>query len=460
MHLPQTVNTMPQDSAASAASPIGKSTIGLLSALGLAVAWLLAGTQGDRTSRVLPIVLAGLGVLFLVPEQFRPRTSAAEFSKRIGWAICLFTVYFLLRDYWEGVSLAIHQVSKPVRVEFVQNVVLLAGLFCVVLRPTSRTWQERLELFIVAMGVGAGLRHLIEIVQPGLGGEFGESRFEWADNRWIPPFVRSNGTFAMIASVCGTLGMLLVVEKGRGIAPMRRVILGAATLALFAASVRCQFRAHLLTVAGGVAWWVLPRVFKPAVTLGATLVFLLFPLLFISSQQVALIETLRADVVLERLGSRTEGAQSLSGRTDLYAYGWDRVFGGEVGLFGEGPRLRDASPALPLDQQMITLRVGFHSGFLDAVVCHGVLLGGAWLGVIVVTIASLVRAYYAGGSEGKPRADMLLAWVTLWMIIGIMDGGFSASFENHAIAFVPVGVCLIVGQGAEKDDVQVRSSRT
>lgn len=427
----------------------------LIAALVSAVAWLQLGVVGRKW--IVAVALVILGTLVLETVLSRGRRFKIVVPTIMFLLLGLWFVYYQVREAIEvRIITGIGDVQSP-ELFVLQNLTLLLGLGVVFLGR----WTDRIEERYLALLVGVGIGALVNLVFDRLSpsafvADYGESRFEWLDARWMPPITRSNGVFAMVCTVSVSFSIaLLIAWKDWRLERRLFPLVCAVVIVAGYASIRCQFRAHLLTLLGGIVWVVLPSRSRLVYSLFVALGFIVFPFLFISDIGHSFLATINLDSILTRMGSDTAGSDSLSGRTFMWSYGWERLLSGNAGLFGDGPRLRDSSPAM-YGVQDFSFRVGFHSGLIDLVVAHGVL---AFIPLLVgwgIAIILFIR----GVKADLPSLQLSLLWLTLWSLVGVLDGGYNSSLEAHFIALFPVlGAALGCGSGARllrrKDESRV-----
>jgi hypothetical protein len=350
----------------------------------------------------------------------------------VFWMSLTWFGYFCIRDSVE--SFLIDDPSRPERpiLYAIQNANLCLALVTIAVCSVRFPQHGALTMISLMVAVCAlGNLAAGKWLYGNLSQEFGESRFTSVDTRWAPPIVRSNGVFAMIASVttCACIYGLWN-RKALSLPKLSVSALLFSGITCSVASIRCQFRAHVLTLVACLVWCAVTRSSKRFLAIGASAAFLLTPIVMGTSDGQAILQGIGVDSLLVRLGSKDDGAESLSGRVYMWQYGIDRVLGGYLGPFGDGPRMRDSSPSVASIQET-PYRIAFHSGALDLVISHG-LLGTLLLSAIAFVIFSFSKA------SSDLATEAIATWVTLWNVMGTFDGGWNANFETNLIFCAPV----------------------
>lgn len=352
-----------------------------------------------------------------------------------------FMTVFLVRQFAQNLWLYGLQVGAAYALDvLLKNVSLILVLTVVFWR--SRTVD--LMGAMVALVLGVALFSGLNLVADRLGilmatdVIFGESRFQGLADRWLPPLTRSNASFSMACTVYAVMALLLLA-RGFGQVwrrPVWVVLLMASVGVMGLSAVKCQFRAQFIVPTVGLLWVLLPRKKgRSLVAWGALSVMLAFPTLFIGPHGYDFVEWIAPDRVLNAIGSTTEGANTLSDRTLLYEYGWSQL-ATWVGVVGEGPVLRDATPAVAGVSQ--STRLPYHSGVLDILVPHGLPLGLLVLAGLVLTLGGLVaRCHRNTSAASRLLLELSLVNLVLWFAMSTMDGGMGSYFENFCLALIP-----------------------
>ncbi len=419
-----------------------------LNALLVGVALALLGFGGRRT---VPVLLACAGAVTLVNrvspvDALKPPARARPGWERGLWlAFGLFTLYYLVRQYAENL-IAISADAPRLRAALVliQNGLLFWILACIMVWGRRLAPERAFDSLLAGIGVLAALNLALDLLAPGMRTYAGESRFDWAAGRWAPPLVRSSATAAMAWTVVACTALITAAGRWRGVTGSRGGQWGAAFVCAVTAwaAVKCQFRAHLATLAVALVLALLPSLrLRRWALVGAFSLMVLFPTLFVGRAGQQLLPHLPIEAVLRAVGSRTVGAGDLSGRAEVYSYGWQRLGASHTALVGDGPVLRNALPALNYPVSALAARdyrMAFHSTALDALVQHGLVLGGlllAGLGLLTWRAAAQIRTPIPG-SPRTPADGRVAAYLTFWFTISIMDGGL-ASLENLLLAVLP-----------------------
>jgi hypothetical protein len=196
----------------------------------------------------------------------------------------------------------------------------------------------------------------------------------------------------------------------------------------------CEFRANALiviTTLGIIAASTLGLV--NVLRIGLLIAVIVFPVSFFGDFGHKIIEKVSPANILAEVGSRTDDSSTLSYRTFLWEYAGNQLLKPNIFLFGEGPVLRDAQPALG-EFKADGYRMPYHSAFLDFLVPHGAILGG--VGFILVILLSSKLWQIVARSNVYNIPNQALANMMLWFSTGIMDSGFS-SFETFLLIALP-----------------------
>jgi hypothetical protein len=380
-----------------------------------------------------------------VSDPFNFKKISNRPAVRLAWgATLVFICYFLVRQFFENlIGTTTQDPLVHATTMLVQNACYTWELFVVVLWGRKLSFPQVLVTLMLAVGIFAGLNLAFDNIIPRTDTEFGESRFEGL-SRWLPPMVRGNANFAMLCTVCvGTCMNLLARWKAFGLNGMLKLFVFFSMLMAGIAALRCQFRADLLTLlAAFVMVFINHRIIIRWLMVAAFVCMITFPALFIGNMGYKVMDLLPIDQTLEMLGSKTADSTVLSGRTEIYAYGWQRFIEPKVFFFGEGPVLRDALQGLgDTSGASFSLaasadyRLPYHSTCLDSLMQHGAFIGIFILGLLLfLGMETTKRSAWLDASQSRqPLIPGVV--LTLWFTISIMDGGL-ASFENLVFTII------------------------
>ena len=372
---------------------------------------------------------------------FDLRKISSRAHMRLLWiTIMLFAAYFLIRQFGENLiaTKTMDPLLKSVII-LVQNSCYLWMLCSILIWSKRLSFPEALVVMLVSIGVFAGLNLLADTFLPRESNEFGDSRFEGLA-RWMPPMARSNGLFSVMCVVCaGTSINLLVRWKCSTLCWFLRVLVFISTMLALIAAFRCQFRAQLITIT--VACFL---AFVPSLsTLRLLLILafgcmLAFPALFATKVGIRFVESLPIDQALEMIGSKSNNSATLSGRTEIYSYGWQRLATPEVFLLGEGPVLRNALKGVRDNAELrssIDYRLPYHSSCIDTLVQHGALIGAFVLLILLFFGLQLTKSITSYNLMDAQQVMVPSVMLILFFTVSIMDGGLAA-FESLFFAIV------------------------
>jgi hypothetical protein len=268
-----------------------------------------------------------------------------------------------------------------------------------------------------------------------------ESRFGNLQGRWLPPYARSAAGLSMLCTMAAAtmLGILLTrprLNLDIWVVPFSIVGIGVCA----AVTIKCEFRAHILAILAALSWAIFPKKLRLTYPMMGIVGFFLMPMLFIGNLGYSLLNALNLQRYLSQAGSDTEGSETLSDRTELWRYGWQRLFSGETGIFGDGPGLRDSSPGVGGWAALNPNRIGFHNALLDILVPHGPFLG---LIILVLFIGALVRLrkfdrIFANIPEAHRYTQLGLMYFTIWLSLSIMDGSVTSLIELFLVLMIPI----------------------
>jgi hypothetical protein len=322
------------------------------------------------------------------------------------------------------------------------NAALVASLALLFIAPHTHI-PASLIIFYIAVGLYAGV-NLVSDQFIFIGREFvfGESRFDIAEFRWLPPLARSNSFFSMtcVVAMGGILNYFASNIRKLSNAPVVAALLGVSFSLCAYAAFKTQFRANILIIATACAWIVLKSLqLRRLMSYSLVILMLVFPTSFAIGIGHDVIAFVAPERLLEALGSKTGESDTLSERTLLYEYGGQRLLDPTVLLIGEGPIYRDAQDALGV-YKTGGYRMPYHSASFDFLIDHGIVVGGSALLCIIFLLRYGFKALETTSRLQSPGGGLLeaaLLNMVLWLSTSIMDSGIS-NLETFCFASFPV----------------------
>lgn len=326
-----------------------------------------------------------------------------------------------------------------------KNLVLILSIANTMVWNRHQTIRERLATLVIALGAYAFGNILWGAIKPLQGDgieEFGESRLEGKDARWLPPLARSNALFAYVCATTFAAGVAWGISRllRRDLRPrnwmMAAAVAVAAVMAALAAY-RAEFRSNAVGVAAAIGVAVLPFHRLRAAALGFLLTtMIVFPMLFFGPMGYMVLETLSPERITSASGARGQEDATLTYRTYLWEYAGKRLQDPEVFLIGEGPANRDAQPGYGWFYE--AYRMNFHSASMEFLMANGVPLAlvGYWC------LARMLQlAFGVAGRARSPaqKLEMLEPWVfycAAAFVISIVDPGV-ATPEGFSLVMLP-----------------------
>lgn len=329
----------------------------------------------------------------------------------------------------------------------VKDVSLLMGVMNLMVFNRRQSLRDRMMSLAGGMAVYGLATLAFDVVFPEkMRGDFGQSRFEGKEGRWLPALCRSNEHFswmqALSLSTIVTLGLYHVVTGGGRARSMASVmsLLILAPISLLCVF-RTEFRGHLSALLGTLGFLACWMARRPRLGLACLTIFVVaFPLSFFSDLGPKFMDMIQIDAVVESLGSKGSRSSTLTGRTDYWYYAGQRLaLSMDILLVGDGPALRDASPA-ELYESIPGYRMNFHSGIMELLMAHGLVAALCIVGLILYAIAQL-RLGVAATARSDDGTFMALSWVAASIALSV-TGPSLGVFEMGLLAVMPLLAAL------------------
>jgi hypothetical protein len=345
---------------------------------------------------------------------------------------------------------------------FYRNTVSSLMLFIMFFRSRRLDFTGAMLAMLSGFAFSGGLNLVTDKLLNQYTNTFSETRFDFLGDRWAAPLARSSFALSCASSVgVGVFAFGLLKRIWRNHSGYGGMVFATAAAAVaIIVTVRCQFRAQLVTILAGIALGLLPRFFLRPGSLAAAFAFLFVPSAFIGGLGDTLLYYVRIDLILQRIGSSDEGASTLSDRNYLYQYGWDRIVSGANGVFGDGPYLRDSWPGLGVQEFNFTLLTqhAFHNGLLDILVVYGLIVGMTVLsfGIIIPAFRFAMMEFgdETGGSASGPRA-LAAVFFVCWLAGSTIDSGLAYGPEFFGFFLIP----LFAAMGQRSQGIVVETLR-
>jgi len=334
-----------------------------------------------------------------------------------------------------------------------KNLVFILSVANTMVWNRHQTIRERMATLVIALGAYAFGNMLWGAIKPLQGDgieEFGESRLEGKDSRWLPPLARSNAFFAYICATAFAAAVAWGISRllRRDLRPRNWIITAAVAVAAVMAAMaayRAEFRSNAVGVAAALGVAVIPFHRLRAAALGFLLTFMVvFPMLFWGPMGYVVLEALSPERIAAASGVRGQEDATLTYRTFLWEYAGKRLQDHEVFLIGEGPTDRDAQPGYGWFYE--GYRMNFHSASIEFLMANGVPLAlvGYWC-----LARMLMLTFARAGRMPTPdqRLEILEPWVfycAAAFVISIVDPGV-ATPEGFALVMLP-GFGLLVSE--------------
>jgi hypothetical protein len=346
-----------------------------------------------------------------------------------------------------------------------KNLVFILSIANTMVWNRRQTMRDRLATLVIALGAYAFGNMLWGAIKPLQGDgieEFGESRFEGKDARWLPPLARSNASFAYVCASTFAAGAAWGVSRllRRDVRPRNWIIAGTVAVAAVMAAMaayRAEFRSNAVGVAAALGIAIIPFHRLRAAAMGFLLTAMIgFPMLFFGPMGYVVLESLSPERLTSATGARGQEDATLTYRTFLWEYAAKRLQDHEVFLIGEGPANRDAQPGYGWFYE--GYRMSFHSASIEFLMANGVPLAlvGFWC------LARML--HLAFGVAGRARSpalqiEMLEPWIFFCascFVISIVDPGV-ATPEGFALVMLP-GFGLLVSESLHSAPAASRPS--
>jgi hypothetical protein len=285
---------------------------------------------------------------------------------------------------------------------------------------------------LVADYFGIGPERSVELV------ERFNSRFDYTEERWLPPLAISNGSFSMLCafSICCALRMLGFCSVKEFRSKMLFHLLALPILVI--CSVKVQFRGALIVVAAGFAWSALPFRMRPLLDMALLFLFPFVAMAFINLRGATVLQSLVPASVIEASGSSPEMFYTFSGRGYIWDYGFDQLADTHTLLMGEGPAKRDATPGLlAAGLEEVGMTIGFHHSLVELLVAHGLPLT---LLVLLALWWVAIRSF-RGVLSRRSTTPLSMEWLTISASIGAVAAG---SLIDGPLGYFPILVLSLL----------------
>ena len=265
------------------------------------------------------------------------------------------------------------------------------------------------------------------------------SRFDYVEERWLPPLAISNGSFSML---CAFAICICLRFAGYSAVPgLRRMCLYAIALLpiLLWCSIKVQFRGVLLVAASGMIWAVLPWRIRPIMDMALLMMFPIVALSFIDLKAAEVLQGLVPAKLIAASGSSPEMFYTFSGRGYIWDYGFDLLNERETLLWGDGPAIRDATPGLlAAGLEEVGMTIGFHHSFVELLVAHGIFAAALVLGAMWKVVTRVSSDLLRIGARLPWKAETISMMVPLGAVAGgsLIDGPLGY-LPILLIAFLP-----------------------
>lgn len=272
--------------------------------------------------------------------------------------------------------------------------------------------------------------------------------------RLLPPFARSVtnfGAYGALAMAIGVIGFGVAktsMRLWRSCGLIVAVLIGATSCWL--AQVRFSFVVLLFSLI-----WLVARLNKIRITLSiiAFVAMLSVPLLCLNLFYSDYIYPYLPNTVVENISRTNRDSEFLGGRVLIYNYGFERLLAGEVGWFGEGPIIRDASPAVVgyVDYE-VTKGEGlgsgwsYHNGFMETLVCHGPLITTLVFGSLVsFLLGSRHKLRKTSQIDECDEITKMLSLTAGFLGTCFVAGTFEVIFNETYALYIIVGLLWLSG---------------
>ena len=437
----------------------------LLNGLIIGIAFTFLVAPVDKKLWAIPIVLASVALYangFFGGNRFFVANSRGGYVSLTGRLFLFFIAVFLIRQYLQD-----YKIFTAVGFGTLYALDYAIKDLCLCLILMSVFWGEKslpqVAGFIsIITGIGfwavsnlivdaLGL-HLFKVEQQA---EFGESRLDFIGTRWFPPLVVSNWSCSAACSII-LVATLFIWWRAWQIRPsaFKKIYLLPLLISLLAGAVlivRCQFRTQVIVLPLLLFWVVLVnhRRLKKLLYVLVLVWFVTAPFLLAGNRSELILSSLRVDDLLKSVGTRVDSRVfKLSGRSDLYANGLEKLEDVSTVLWGEGPSLRDASitsrgtynyDAIDKDTEASRGQL-YHAGFFDLLFSCGGVMTLIFLGILGLCLNFLWRF---AGRKGLPDQvgfdmDLTLFYFLAWMVLSCTDPGIFGYFEMLVLALIPL----------------------
>ncbi|MCW5556724.1 MAG: hypothetical protein KIT22_02605 [Verrucomicrobiae bacterium] len=415
------------------------------------ISGIFAGWSRAQMPTWIPVLMLFAANIWLTgarPSDYVRCGNDPQKPVRILWYVwCAFIALYLMRQFVENLEVMKEGPwAQPwlVAVDISwKNVVFILSLANTMVWNRRQNYRERCATLLVALGAYAFGNLLWAEFKPVQGDdEFGESRLEGKEFRWVPPLARSNAFFAYTCATAFAAGFAWGVSRllRRDIRPRNLLISACVAVASVVSAwgaYRAEFRSNAVGVVAAVAVAVVPFLrLRAAIVAFLLTVTIVFPLLFFGPMGYIVLEFLSPEKIASASGARGQEDATLTYRTFLWEYAATRLQDPEVFLIGEGPADRDAQPGYGIFYE--GYRMNFHSASIEFLMANGVPLGlvGYWC------LARMLQlAFRVAGRARAPaqQVEMMEPWIfycAAAFVISIVDPGV-ATAEGFAMIMLP-----------------------
>lgn len=361
-----------------------------------------------------------------------------------------FLVVFALRQLWEDCIIFSRVDQGIIRSfdYFIKDVGLTFVLASIFWGRLSLPQIGGMASIVISVGIWAAANLVAEKLgfQSGaIANSFGESRYGFAETRWMPPLAESNGIFSIACFISAVTGILLLANSFQR-QPFRwnlllRLIVGCGVVTALVAAIRCQFRTEFILLPILFFWYAAKsiRKVKIIVLYAFVLCFFIAPILLAGKRGEHLLDMVQLDEIVKLSGSTTEDVLTLSGRTQIYDYGLERLSNPYVFFFGDGPSFRDASPSTAdiRTTSVVQRGIGFHSSFLELLVANGSIMAFtvcfAW-----ITCLFIVCRLNLANRFMSQILDVTLFNFLAWLSQSLTDAAMFYYFNTIVLSLIPL----------------------